>query len=402
MRQFRSHQNKPGLFRWHLHFGLPDNPICWLFGHRAVVTIVEPKYIEPYRMVRCRWCDRQHHSTLAPTVLEDRMTALVADGLPPHEARRQAGLQLQAEQVATIRELGAKQVAASIEGRDPGWSSHERDESINIEAVFYPKYYAKRWAEGPRARLGMIGDNLGFRFHTGGRGSETPVDAAVHFGLGSVYLSTSLFGRFTEWVGRGHKRELSVKTHDGSLWWQVWYDDDGGNDSYHRCDSRRRPRLWPWSAGRRKHRGWMCLRNGNLELNPADAVWGRASFHREALESPIVVAVPVGEFPGDTYPVELTLEREQLFREHGPAFARRVLSDRFTVSWDARDYCKGIPVRNHDWKGDEVLASGVSLPDGYDPADGRWPELAVEQIVEQVKRDRRHFGYVPPRTPAVG
>lgn len=400
MHAFRSHRDTPGMFRGHLTFGLPDNPICWLLGHSARVEIVEPNYIPPYRVVRCRWCDRQYHSPLTEKVIADMIDELVATGTPRHSARRDAVHNLEARQVANVRELGPKAVAASIEGRDPGWSTHERRGEFNVEAVWYPRYHRQTWR--PRQIL----NNLGFRLHTGGRGSETPIDASLHLGLGSVYASTSLGGRVTEWVGRGHKRQLSVQTHSGSLWWQVWYDDDGGNDTYHRCDKWRQPRVWPWSAGRRKHRGWMCLRSGNIALNPAEALWGHRDYKREPVESPVVVGVPVGEFPGDTYLVELTLERTWRQRDHGPRWFRRATPTGYSVAWDTRGHCNGIPVRNDSWKGDEVLASGVRLPDELDAVasaaagDGAWQAAAVRLIVEQIKRDRRHYGYVPPRTAA--
>lgn len=394
MHRFTSHGDRAGMFRGHLYFSLPENPICWLLGHKAKVTIVEPKYSDPYRVVRCLWCDRRYGGDpeVLASVRDDHIADLVAGGMPLHQARPEAGKRIQASQVATVRELGASTVAASIEGRDPGWGTRGDDRSsVSLEAVWYPRYYSKTW------RWRRVLDNLGFRFHTGGRGSETPVDAAVHLGVASAYVSTSLFGRLAEWAGRGHKRQLSLNTHGGSLWWQLWYDDDGGNDSYHRCDSWRQPKLWPWSAGRRKHRSWMCLRAGSIDLNPASALWGRRLYQREPLvDEPVVVAVPVGEFPGDTYLVGLTLERTWLQRDHGPAFARRRTPQGYSVDWDTRGHCNGIPVRNHDWKGDEVLASSVRLPDGVS-AMGDWTAVAVDLIVTQILRDRRHYGYVPPK-----
>lgn len=383
MHRFRSHQNTPGMFRGHLHFGVPVNPVCWLLGHRAKVTVVEPKFSDPYRVIRCTVCDRRHND---PAI--EQMA--IADYMEQGMSRRDAAKKVAAGQVETARR-DPRMVGRGIDPRSPGWQGRE-SESVNLEAVWYPTYYAKTW------RWGRVIDNLGFRIHTGGRGSETPIDLSVHAGVGSVYLSTSMFGRATEFLGRGHKREFSLLTHGGTLWWQVWYDDDGGNDSYHDCDRWRTPRLWPWSAGRRKHRSWMCLRSGSIDLNPVSALWGRPTYHRTpTAASPVVAAVPVGQFSGDTYLVELTLERTELRRDHGPRWARRGLRTGYNVDWDTRGHCNGIPVRNDSWKGDEVLASGVSLPDDVDPAGDLWAAYAVDQIVAHIKNDRIHYGYTPPK-----
>jgi hypothetical protein len=108
----------------------------------------------------------------------------------------------------------------------------------------------------------------------------------------------------------------------------------------------------------------------------------------------VIAAVAVGDFPGDTYLVTLTRERWVRRREHGPRWARRVLSDVVNVEWDARGLCPGIPVRNHEWKGDEIIASSVHCDD---PLGEGWEARAVAQIVAQVRRDRQRYGYQPPR-----
>lgn len=240
-------------------------------------------------------------------------------------------------------------------------------------------------------------DSVGFRIHLGNRGSETPVDGMLDLNRIKVFWGLDFpgLGRICEVIGRGHKRDLSLQIHNHQLWWRLWYDDDGGMDPYHECDSWRRPKLWPWSAGRKKHRPWMCLRSGNIELNPVDAFYGhRLWLKDDTFDAPPTARalVSIGDFPGDEYAVDFTLERREVRRRTGPAWAGRVT--RVDYSVDAR--CKpGIPVRNHDWKGDEILGWHENVtPDSV--RDGSWVAEAVTRTIAHVRRDRQHHGYVPP------
>lgn len=239
-------------------------------------------------------------------------------------------------------------------------------------------------------------DSVGFRFHLGNAGSETPLDAHIDLGLVAFYWEFDApgLGRLCERIGRGHKRDLSLRIHHGSLWWQVWYDDDGGYDAHHRCDEWRQPKVWPWSRGRRKYRGWMCLRHGNVDLNPVDAFYGPKKWLKdETFPGAVARAlVRVGDFPGDEYEVDFTLERRTVRREHGPAWAQRIKR----VDYEADAECRpGIPVRNHDWKGDEILGWGVRVSEDS-VLDGSWVREAVAGTIEQVRRDRAHYDYRPP------
>lgn len=223
---------------------------------------------------------------------------------------------------------------------------------------------------------------------------EGHLEIAFRPGLGKGGFRFPGLGLLCERIGRGHKRDISLKIHDGSLWWRLWYDDDGGMNSYHRCDSWRKPRVWPWSLGRRKHRGWMCLRDGNIDLNPIDAFWGSKLWLRDE-NYPGQTAralVPVGDFEGDEYEVDFTLERREVRRRNGPAWARRV--KRVDYSADAK--CgPGIPVRNHDWKGDEILGWDARVSE-QSVKDGTWVAEAVAKTVDIVRRDRKHYQYTPP------
>lgn len=237
--------------------------------------------------------------------------------------------------------------------------------------------------------------SCGLRLHLGDRGSETPLDGSLDLGWVALFWGFNApgLGRVCEIVGRGHKRDVSLKVHGGSLWWKLWYDDDGGMDCYHRCDSWRQPKLWPWSKGRRKHRGWMCLRDGNIDINPADAFWGGKLWLRDDdfPERTTRALVPVNDFPGDEYEVVFTLERREVRRKFGPVWAQKV--KRVDYSADAECH-PGIPVRNHDWKGDEILGWKVKVSESS-VADGTWVRDAVAGTVDFVRRDRKRYGYRP-------
>lgn len=238
--------------------------------------------------------------------------------------------------------------------------------------------------------------SAGFRLHFGDRGSETPVDGMLDLGWIAFYWGFNApgLGRLCERIGRGHKRDLSLRIFGGSLWWRLWYDDDGGSDAYHRCDSWRQPKVWPWSRGRRKHRGWMCLRDGNIDLNPLDALWGNKLWLKdETFQGDTTQAlVPVRDFDGDEYPVTFTLERRTVRRQHGPAWAQRVHRIDYSADADGR-----IPIRNHDWKGDDVLGWGVNVS-AESVADGSWVKEAVAGTIAMVQRDRKHYDYRPELT----
>lgn len=232
----------------------------------------------------------------------------------------------------------------------------------------------------------------GFRIHFGDRGSETPFDGHISLYWVAIFWGMNFpgLGRFCEWIGRGHKRNISVQFHNKAVWWELWYDDDMGYDDWHKCNSWRKPKLYPWRWGREKHRGWMCLRKGNLELNPLDALWGHRYFDFHEVGKTTAL-VPINDFEGDEYEVEFKLEKQTRGRRFGPKFARR----RSDEGWNADWRCEtGIPVRNHDWKGDEVFASAVSvdLNTGED-----WVAQAVKSLIEQIRRDRIHYNYVPPK-----
>jgi len=233
----------------------------------------------------------------------------------------------------------------------------------------------------------------GFSVRLGNRGSETPVDWMISLYWIAIFGSFAFpkLGQFCEWIGRGHKRQVSLKIHDGQIWWNLWYNDDMGYDNYHRCDKWRKPMLPPWRWGREKYRPWMCLREGNIELNPLDAFWGSRLYRYTDLDTK-TKTLKMNQFPGDQYEIKLTLQEVHRGRDHGPRWAQRKKFSHWTVAWEVGG--GGIPIRNHDWKGDGILASAERIDN---PAN--WWVKALVQLYKRVEEERVKYNYRPPMTP---
>ena len=230
-----------------------------------------------------------------------------------------------------------------------------------------------------------------FKLHLGNASSETPVDWHICLFWMNFYGSFNWpgLGKFCAWVGHGHKRNLYLGFHAGQMWWNLWYDNDMGYDDYHRCDKRRKTWWWPFSWYRHKYRSWMCLREGCIELNPLDALWGNRWY--TYIDKELVKAIiNIDDFDGDNgYETVLKLQETHRARRSGPSFARGASYEGFYVDWTCD---AGIPIRNHDWKGDNVYASAVRLPNDDIT---NWVKTAKGQIIEQIRKDRLHYTYRP-------
>jgi hypothetical protein len=232
----------------------------------------------------------------------------------------------------------------------------------------------------------------GFKLHLGNRSSETPIDWNVCLYWINFYGSFDWpgLGAFCSWLGRGHKRDISLHLYSRTLWWKVWYDDDMGYDDYHDHDKWKQPVLPPWRWGRHKYRSWMCLRDGNIDINPVDAFWGSRKFVYTDIET-FTDTVGVNAYPRDMQLVTFTLQSCVRQRDHGPAWARRPKWVGYSVAWRCEE---GIPTQNHDWKGDCVYASSVAARDPIDM--DFWRRDAMIELVRWIKKDRARNGYYHP------
>lgn len=235
-------------------------------------------------------------------------------------------------------------------------------------------------------------NNLGVRLHLGNRSSETPFDGHFCVPFFQVYWGMNFkgLGRVCEVVSFGRKRDLSLSVFGGQLWWKLWYDDDMGYDNYHKHDLWKKPLLPPWRWGRKKYRSWMCLRNGNIELNPVSAFWGSRLYKYTDIES-FTTTMGANEFPGDMQEVDLTLQSCVQKRDFGPAWACKPKRVGYSVDWRCDE---GIPTQNHDWKGDCVYASSVPAKDPIDL--DTWKNDAVVELTKWIKKDRKRNNYRPP------
>jgi len=237
-----------------------------------------------------------------------------------------------------------------------------------------------------RRKSGSLG--VGFRLHFGNRGSETPFHFDIYGYWFAIFFSmnTPNMGKFFEWLGRGYKRNISLRTHGGQLWWDLWFDDDMGYDRHHNCDGWRT--LWWWPFKNKKYRPWACLRHGNIPLNPLDAWWGSRYFSYEPIDL-YEDTFGVYQFEDDFYDVKFSLRKVTQARRNGPKWARRVIDRGYSVEWDCRE---GIPVQNYDWKGNYTYASSVKIENPHE----NWLGQAHTALQEWVIKERQRNNYRPP------
>ncbi|WP_399559411.1 hypothetical protein [Streptomyces chartreusis] len=205
---------------------------------------------------------------------------------------------------------------------------------------------------------------VGIDFKVGNCGSEQVLAASLRLGpLGSLYLHTEDHGR---WLQRrlnptGYQsRETGLSYYRGRLSWQVW----ARRDEHRASDPK-----------------WM---SGSVPIDPRHYLYGprknRMLFQTEKV--PAVVRMP----EGDTHDVLVHLEKWETRRTRGRARTY------WMAQWDCK---KGIPVRNHDWKGDETFSSAWTIQ-GVTPDNPRWPLIIAAAAAEDCSRDRARYNYRAP------
>lgn len=268
------------------------------------------------------------------------------------------------------------------------WKSRERYGWRGYATYTNQQNWRERFSTHLEVSWNQKFHNLGFSINFGDRVSESPFKLMLGLYWVAFYFSLNFprLGEFCEWLGRGHRREVSLRFHNGAMWWMLWYDDNHGYDDHHRCDKWRKP-IWPWSLGRKKYRSWMCLRNGNIDLNPLDAIWGSKRFEYKTLEEKDKT-IKVDQFPNDRYPIHLKLQKVYCGRLHGPKWVRDYKFSHWSVDWSVDG---GIPVQNHSWKGDGIWASSERID-----SPSNWWVKAIIQLRKRVEADRIKCNYRPP------
>lgn len=225
------------------------------------------------------------------------------------------------------------------------------------------------WPAKPTGSVGgqlVIGRSatLGMQIKVGNVGSEQPLAGHIGLGpLGALYLHT-------EDYGRGIQRRLNptgydsrvtgIDIHRGRLYWSVWAKRDE--------HSAKDPK---WM------RGSVAIDPRHYLLGPMKATRADATDKAEG-----TVHMP----DGTSYPVTVRIERWSRGRIRG----RKTTS--LTLVWDCKP---GIPVRNHDWKGDEVFGGSFPFPT-VDLESGQWVQQACAAIADHCAQDRARYNYRAP------
>lgn len=208
---------------------------------------------------------------------------------------------------------------------------------------------------------------VGIDFKVGNPGSEQVLAASLRLGpLGSLYLHTEDHGR---WLQRrlnptGYQsREIGLSLYGGRLSWKAW----ARRDEHRASDPK-----------------WM---SGSVRIDPRDHLLGPLRNHKVDQTDDVPATVRMPE--GDTYDVTVRLEKWESRR----ARSRRPGRIYWLAQWDCK---KGIPVRNHSWKGDETFSCSWRI-DGVTPDNPRWPLILAATAAQQCSRDRAHYNYRAPQ-----
>jgi len=225
------------------------------------------------------------------------------------------------------------------------------------------------WPTKPEGGLGaqvVIGSSrsIGIEFKVGNPGSEHTLAGYIGLGpLGCLYWHTERHGTFLQrrLNPTGYdSRVTGIDIHNGRIWWTMW-------------------------ARRDEHRAsdptWM---RGSAHINPAHYLLGPRKG--EVVDRTDKVDTTVHMPDGTSYPVTVQLEKWQRGRRHG----------RKTSSWSLVWDCKpGIPVRNHDWKGDEYFGGSMPFPVST-AGTGQWVQAAAAIIANSCAEDRARYNYSAP------
>lgn len=235
-----------------------------------------------------------------------------------------------------------------------------------------PKYVLPGpWPKRPVGALGgqlVIGGphSLSAEVKVGNAGSEHTLaaHASIHR-VGWLSLHTERFGT---WLQRRlipteyESRKIGFSAHDGRVHWSLWEPRDSWSHD--------QPKWW----------------GGSFRCDLRDIVLGELQYSRENVGVPIraVVRMPYGD--DDVHDVVLQLQQVRRGRKRG-----RPKEQGWSVDWECQ---KGIPVRDHAWKGHGIHGSGVTVTQ-QDVESRLWPQVAVAKIAANMMRDRVRHGFTP-------
>lgn len=243
-------------------------------------------------------------------------------------------------------------------------------------------------------RWGKNHSRFSSRFHIGNLGSESPWDGHLSIGPFAIYWGHNAFRRLANWLSRcgGYQwdtREWMLQlTEDWRLRWQFANHSD-------MCDTHRKRRQEAArNRGKKVHR-LRSLREGYLNLNIPDHIWGPVRYtYEDAAHHGALLKFPDGE-----YGVILTLQRLYKGRT-------KVDRKKHEMSWSIDvEAPKGVPTHydsSGGWKGDRSYGWSVPYPyaSAHPDFSSRlpldWEENAERLVTEWVLNQRQRTGFTEP------
>lgn len=325
------------LHRGYFANGLPRlMPLCRAFGHKPVVDGYDSKYGD---RDRARWiaCDRCGVRPDPQGFLDPDEWDVGQPCTGPFSPGQPMSPTVRKQLLRTGNDAGIRQ---------PGAWPTRPEGAIGAELVI------------GRSR------SIGIGFKVGNAGSEQPLAAHIGLGrLGALYVHTERHGRGIQRRLNPtgfESRETEIDFHHGRVWWNVW----APRDEHKASDPK-----------------WM---RGNANINPAHYLLGprKGEIIDRTDKEPTTVHMP----DGTTYDVTVQLEKWQRGRPRGKKTIH------WTLTWDCGP---GIPVRNHDWKGDEYFGGNMPFPTATAGAH-QWVQAAAALIAEHCAADRARYNYRAP------
>lgn len=177
---------------------------------------------------------------------------------------------------------------------------------------------------------------IGWQFHVGNAGSETPFDGYVMFMGLSIYWGISSGRNLAHKLTTSDKhkydgRDISIRIHDGRLYTKFWAPSDR------------------WERGEMAR--W---RDRSYVINPVELIWGPKKYtYQDIGKVEQMIVLPEG-----AYGVVTTLQKQTLKRTK----SKKIINETHVLDVDAK---KGIPTHydsSGGWKGDDTWGFGVAIP----------------------------------------
>lgn len=313
-------------------------PLCRLLGHKPVVDGYDSKYGREEER-RARWvaCDRCGVRPDPQGWLNPDQWSLGQPYTGPF-----TGQHMPKE---AARQLAKRGIVPKPPTQPGPWPTHPEG-ALSAELVIGRSH------------------SVGAEIKVGNPGSENVLAGHITLGpIGALYVTSERFGQRVQrrFNPTGYQsRVTGVSIYGGRLSWQAW----ARRDEHRASDPK-----------------WM---SGSTSIDPRDYLYGPLKNRKvwQTDDVPATVRMP----EGDTHDVTVRLEKWESRRTRGRARTY------WLAQWDC---AQGIPVRNHDWKGDDTYSCSWGIK-GVTPDMPRWPLILAAKAAEQCSRDRARYSYRAP------